>query len=93
MANTSSPTATYRHSAGDLTMHVAEFSNIVTASTWASKIPGVKYCWIRPYAGTSTGEAALTMSVNCTNSDTGATFTFYPVSNATTGTLFALSIG
>lgn len=91
MANTSTPTTVVRHSMGDLTMHIVEFANIVTASTYASGIPGVVGCWLRPYAGTSTGEAALIVSVNYTNSNTGATFTFYPVSNATTGTLFALS--
>jgi hypothetical protein len=91
MANTSSPTSVVKHSVGDMTLHIIKFTNIVTASTYASGIPGVLDCWLRPYAGTSTGEAALVATVNYTNSGTGATFTFYPVSNATTGTLFALS--
>lgn len=91
MANTSSPSSVARHSMGDLTMFIVEFTNMVTASTWASKIPGTVGCWLRTYAGATTGEAALLGTVNYTNSDTGTTFTFLPVTNATTGTLFALS--
>jgi len=79
---------------GDLTMHIVEFNNITTASTWASGIPNVITFWARSAAGTSTGEAALVMSVtNSVSSTTGSTFTFHPVSNATTGTLFVLSGG
>ena len=91
MANTSSPSTTARHSVCDMTLHIIKFTNIVTASTYASGIPGVLDCWLQTYAGTSTWEAALTASVTFTNSNTGATFTLYPVTNATTGSLFALS--
>ena len=94
MANTSTPTSTKIHSMGDLTMHIAEFNDITTASTWASGIPNVVAFWARSYAGSTTGEAALVMSVShSVSSTTGGTFTFYPVSNATSGTLFALSGG
>jgi len=94
MANTSTPTSTKIHSMGDLTMHVVEFTNITTASTWASGIPNVLAWWARSYAGTATGEAALVMSVShSVSSTTGGTFTFNPVANATSGTLFALSGG
>ena len=91
MANTSTPTSVIKHSMGDMTLHIIKFTNIVTASTYAAGIPGVIDCWLRPSAGTSTGEAALVATVDFTNSTTGSTFTFYPVSNATTGTLFAVS--
>ena len=81
------PTKTYKHSVGDLTMHIVQFTNITTGGTWDSGIPGIVEYWAKSYAGTSTGEAALVMSVT----ESSDTFTFYPVSNATTGTLFVLS--
>lgn len=93
MANTSSPTKTARHSCGDMTLYIIDFDNMVTASTYASGIPGVLGCWLTPYAGSTTGEAGLLSTAHFTNSDTGATFTLLPVTNATTGTLFALSLG
>jgi hypothetical protein len=93
MANTSTPTSTNRHSCGDMTLYIIGFDNMVTASTYASGIPGVLGCWLTTYAGATTGEAGLLATANYTNSDTGATFTLLPVTNATTGTLFALSVG
>ena len=83
-----SATSVKRHSCGDLTMHIIQFTGVITTGgTYSSGIPGVVAYWARSYAGTTTGEAALVMSVTESNS----TFTFYPVSNKTTGTLFVLS--
>lgn len=77
------PSRVTRTSAGDLTVHIVDFSTVSDADTYASAIEGIighnYQVTADPTTNTSAG-ANVALS--------GSTFTFFPGVDALTGTLF-----
>ena len=82
--------STKRHSMGDLTLYIFDFSAITTTDSYAvTNMAGVVDCWINCYAGANT---LATACVDHTNSDTGTTFTIYGAI-AASATVYAIGVG
>ena len=79
-----------RHSLGDLTLQVLNFSNVaVTSDTYAlTNSPGIVGVWGTPWAGTGSGGIALRF----TNSATGGTLEFC-MTAASSATVYVLQQG
>ena len=82
--------STKRHSMGDLTLYIFNFTAIATTDSYAvTNMPGIISCWNNVYAGANT---LVTGTLDHTNSDTGCTFTIYAAVAATMD-VYAVGIG
>jgi len=78
-----------RHSLGDLTLQILNFSAIAAADSYnLTNSPGIVGVWAAPWAGTGSGGIDLSF----TNSSTGGTLSFV-VTAAATASVYVLSQG
>ena len=78
-----------RHSIGDLTLQLLNFSSIAVSDTYAmTGSPGIVGVWASPWAGTGSGG----INLKFTNSSTGGTLEFVVVA-AATASVYVLTHG
>ena len=78
-----------RHSLGDLTLHVLNFSAIAVSDTYSlTNSAGIIGVWAAPWAGTGSGG----INIRYSNSSTGGTLEFV-VTAAATASVYVLAQG
>jgi hypothetical protein len=78
-----------RHSLGDLTLQILNFSSVAVSDTYAlTNSPGIVGVWAAPWAGTGSGG----INVRFSNSATGGTLEFVVTATAT-ASVYVLSQG
>jgi hypothetical protein len=76
-----------RHSVGDMTMHIVDFSSIADTNTYASGLPNVLGHWANDATNVVTlGDEGINVA------ESSGTFTFYVKTTTTDAKLYILSL-
>ena len=86
MAAARTPTSVLREGVGNMTLHIATFSDIDTGDTYVSGLTGVVGQW-----GVATDDPTGASACGIDIGESSGTFTFYPGEDNRTGKLFVLT--
>ena len=86
MAAARTPTSVLREGVGNLTLHIATFSDIDTGDTYVSGLTGIVGQWVN---ATDTPTTATYGGIDV--GESSGTFTFYPGEDSRTGKLYILT--